>query len=210
MCPARDGVRLGFYAQGEGPHLLIAKHLIASAAKHMPDVSVFQLTDGATPCLAGAEAIRIAEPMPMGVRRLTHYTRLPGDWLFVDTDVLIYRDVREVFEKPFDVAIASRDGTYMEGTQYARLMPYNFGVVFSRCPKFWEALLPLLKRLPAEAQEWGGEQRLMCEMAKRSPFKVEILSSAYNFTPHKQDDDLSHVAIAHFKGLRKAWITTHL
>lgn len=202
-------MRIGFFAQGEGPHLHIAKHLIESARRLMPEVELYLLTDGQT-SIEGVEAIRIAEDMPMGVRRVQHYATLEGDWVFLDTDVVFKRDVRHVFQQAFDVAIASREGTYMHGTKYAEIMPYNFGVVFSRCPKFWETLLRHLKTLPPEFQEWGGEQRLMCEMVrtKGCPFDVRILSSAYNFTPHKEHDDMSHVFVAHYKGPRKAWITT--
>lgn len=202
-------MRIAFYAEGEGPHLDIAKHLIASAKQHMPGVQICLLTDEKTPALEGAEAIRIPGDMPMGVRRVMHYC-MPGEWLFLDTDVVFRKDVRDVFERDFDVALASRDGTYMEGSKYAELMPYNFGVVFSRNPCFWQTVLPELKKLSPDFQRWGGEQMLTCVLAQTGKFKAEILPSAYNFTPEKQDDDLSHVAIAHYKGARKAWITTYL
>src|SRR6185369_4637862 len=104
----------------------MAKHLIASAKTHMPDVPVFHLTDGK--CPAVGEVIRIDGEMPMGVRRLSHYARLSGEWLVVDTDVVFREDVSQIFEKPFDVALCSRKGTYMDGTRYATRMPYSFGV----------------------------------------------------------------------------------
>jgi hypothetical protein len=200
-------VKIGFFAQGEGPHLDIAKHLIASAQAVMPDVELFQLTDEKTPPLA--EAIRLAGDMPMGIRRLKHYAALTGDWCFVDTDVVFRKDIRDVFEKSFDVALASRDGTYMAGTEYAKAMPYNFGVVFSRSPRFWRVALAGLKTLPAKMQEWEGEQFVTCELAKRNDFNVRILPCTYNFTPHQKADDMTAVHIAHYKGPRKAWITMH-
>ncbi len=203
-------MRIGFFVTGEGPHLEIAKHLISSAHKVMPDVPIFQLTDTETPILRGAEGIRVGGEMPMGVRRLTHYTRLNGDWLFLDTDVLFKRDVRSVFDKPFDVAVVSREGTYMHGTEYAKAMPYNFGVMFSRSPKFWQVVLKGLQTLPPQMREWEGEQMVTCALAQRPDFKVEVLPSAYNFTPGRREDDVSHVSILHLKGPRKAWITTYL
>lgn len=184
-----------------------AQTLIASVAKAMPDVEVFQLTDGNCPQVC--KVIRIRGDMPMGVRRLKHYANLEGDWLFLDTDILVKKDVRHVFERKFDVALASRAGTFMEGTEYAKAMPYNFGVVFSRSPEFWRMGLGLLQSLPKKYQEWEGEQRVTCEMAshKRSPFKVEILDSSYNYTPQAKDEDLSEKHILHLKGPRKAWIS---
>ena len=202
---SRQRMRLGFFVQGE-QHLPLAQSLIASAKKAMPDVEVFQLTDGK--CPAVTEAIRIPGEMPMGVRRVKHYANLQGDWLFLDTDILIRKDVRDVFDKPFDVAVASRTGTIWENCDYAAVMPYNFGVVFSRNPKFWQAHLAMLQTLPKKLQEWEGEQLVLCALAKRprSPYKVEVLPSSYNWTPAKKQDDISHAHILHLKGPRKAWL----
>lgn len=175
----------------------------------MPDVELALLTDDKTPAFDGIEAIRIGGDVPMGVRRMMHYA-MPGEWLFLDTDVVFRKDVRHVFDKPFDVAVATRDGTYMQGTQYAELMPYNTGVVFSRNPEFWKKLVPELRKLSPDYQRWGGEQMLIGMLVKAGIFQTEILPSAYNFTPEKRDEDVSHAAILHLKGPRKAWITTYL
>jgi hypothetical protein len=205
-------MKIGFYAEGEGAHLEIARHLIDSAHEVMPDVEVFQLTDGVTREIEGCTAIRIPERMPMGVRRLTHYSRLPGEWCFVDSDVVFRKDVREVFDRPFDWAIASRVGTYMENSEYGRLYPFNFGVVFSKTPEVWKMLVGMLLDMPREKQHWGGEQELVNGLAhiggEGSAYGLEVLPARYNFTPKKQTDDLSDVAILHLKGPRKAWITT--
>ena len=204
-------MRVGYFATGVGPHLDIAKHLIASCQKHMPGVEICQLTDLTTPCLPGAKAIRSAGKVPMGIRRIKHYSKCEGDWLFLDTDVVFLKDVREVFDRVFDVALCDRVGTYMEGTQYAQQQPYNFGVVFSRCPKYWEYLLPHMKKLSPELQRWGGEQILTCELANQalSEFSVCILPSKYNFTPEKRGEDVSHASIIHGKGARKAWLADY-
>ncbi len=200
------GMKIGFYAQGVGEHLEIAKHLIASAKRVMPDVPVFQLTDMDTPALC--PAIRLPENIPMGVRRLQHYATLRGDWCFVDSDVIFQRDVRSVFDDGFDVAVVSRIGTYMENSVYTKTFPYNFGVVFSRCQEFWASCLPILQKMTPALQEWEGEQRAMCEIAASGPFKIEVLPSEYNFTPKTREEDFSDKAIIHYKGMRKAWITT--
>lgn len=195
-------MQIGFFVESKG--LDFAKLLVESARKTMPDVSVFQLTNGE--CEAVAEPIRIPGKMPMGIRRLTHYSRLEGDWVFVDSDVLFLKDVRHVFDRKFDVAMADRKGTIWEKSEYAKVMPHNFGVVFSRSPKFWRVALEYLKRLPPDLQEWEGEQLVANRMAEHPGFKFEVLPSSYNFTPGKETDDMSKVHIAHYKGRRKAWI----
>ena len=197
-------MKIGFFCQRESDFPLV-EYLVASANKVMPGVPVYHLTNGT--CKAFGEAIRISGDMPMGVRRLTHYSRLEGDWVLVDTDVTFRKDVRSVFDRPFDVALASRVGTIWDGSEYAKQMPHNFGVVFSKGPKFWLKALDLLKMLPPRFQEWEGEQRVTCLLADHPDFAVEILPSSYNFTPAEKGDDMSHVHIAHWKGPRKAWIS---
>jgi hypothetical protein len=198
-------VKVGFFLQG--PHLMpLAESLVWSIRKAMPDVHIAHLTDGECPPLPGTETIRIPEDMPMGVRRVTHYTRLEGDWCFCGVDVLFRKDVRSVFEKPFDVALASRKGTVWERSPYSVLQPYNFDILFSRSPKFWEAALKMMKQLPLELQDNGAEQLITNLLAVSDLFDVEIISSAYNFTPKNLTDDVGDVSILHLKGGRKAWI----
>lgn len=196
-------MRVGFFLESAGFDM--AKYLIASVNKVMPGVPVVQLTNGDAKVVDGAQVLRIPGPMPMGVRRITHYTQLEGDWCLVDSDVVFREDVRHVFDKPFDVALASREGTIWAGSEYAKVFPYNFGVVFSRNPKFWQTALRGLKSLPPKMQEWEGEQFVTGQLALRKDFDVHILPCAYNYTPATKDEDLSNVKVLHLKGPRKAW-----
>jgi hypothetical protein len=172
----------------------------------MPDVSVHMLTDGDTPALEGCEVIRIAEPMPMAVRRVTHHSRLEGNWLFIDTDCVIRRDVRSVFADDFKVAVTDRKGSIWAKGWYADLMPYNMGVTFSRSPMFWRIVLEKLKKMGDELQKWEGDQLLVCGLIKAG-FPAKVLPGfIYNYTPVNRGDSIEHAAIVHFKGARKAWI----
>jgi hypothetical protein len=172
----------------------------------MPDVPVHMLTDGATEALEGCEVIRIPEPMPMAVRRITHHSRLAGEWLFVDTDCVVRKDVRPVLEEDFEIAVTDRKGSMWEKSPYGMVMPYNMGVTFSRSPEFWQTALKYLKTLPTKFQEWEGDQRVVCEMVSAG-FPARVLPGmVYNFTPEKRHDRIDHAAIVHFKGHRKLWI----
>lgn len=184
----------------------MARYFVASVRRAMPDVHIAQLTDATCEALPDIEVIRIPEPMPMGIRRVLHYSQLEGDWCLCGVDVLFRKDVREVFDKPFDVALATRDGTYMQNAQYTEYMPHNFDVVFSRSPTYWEGVLSVMRTMSPEAQEWGAEQLVTCAFAKTDYFRVEIIPSTYNFTPKRETDDVSHVSVLHLKGPRKKWI----
>lgn len=198
-------MKLGFFLQGPD-YIPLAEYLVASVRKVMPEVPIAQLTDGLCPALPDVEVIRIPEEMPMGVRRVTHYSRLEGDWCFCGVDVLFRKDVQGVFDKPFDVAMASRDGTYLQNAKYTQHMPYNFDVLFSRCPAFWRFALEIMATMTPEAQEWGAEQLVAGAIAKAGCFDFRVLPSSYNFTPKRETDDVSHVSVLHLKGSRKAWI----
>ena len=198
-------MQVGFFCQ-RATDLPMAKLLVESVKRVMPGVSVYHLTDGKCPSPSFATSLRIEEDMPMGVRRLTHYARQRGDWVFVDTDVVFNKGVEDVFSKPFDIAMADRKGTLWENSDYARVMPHNFGVVFSRNFQFWVQALRYLKTMPANFQEWEGEQLVTNELARTGPFQFEVLPSSYNFTPATKDEDVSDKHVLHYKGNRKAWI----
>lgn len=198
-------MRIGVYCLTEGKHWDIGKLCVESARRAMPDVEVYHLTDMACPELA--EPIRIPKNDPMGVHRIKHYCQLEGDWLFCDSDVLFRADVREVFNEPFDVAMASREGDPVAKTNYGALMPYNFGVVFSRSTAFWRKALEGLVSMVPENQEWGGEQFVAGKLMDSGIFKTRVLPRKYNHTPQGPGEDLSGVSILHMKGHRKAWVS---
>lgn len=206
-------MRVGFYysytVPGSERHLHIARHLIESVRDVMPGVEIIQLTDDKSDAAPGVDdVLRVVGDMPMGVRRVTAQSRCSGDWLFVDSDVVIQKDVRDVFKWAFDVAVTDRKGTEMEGTPYEKAMPYNNGVVFSRSPSFWGDVRSTLLTLPERLQEWEGEQRVLCRVADSGGFNVKVLPGlAYNYPPRKPGEDVSHASILHFKGeTRKAWL----
>jgi hypothetical protein len=197
-------LQIGFYLDNKlEKYGELAERLVASANKTMPGVPVFHLTNGECPEISGARAIRIPGQIPMGIRRVMHYAAMDGEWCFVDCDVLFLKDVRGVFEKPFDIAMADRRGTFLEGSEYERVMPYNFGVIFSRSRDFWNRVLDVLRLLPPEHQEWYGEQCATCQMLETASFHV--LSSRFNYTPESKLDPLKDISILHLKGKRKTW-----
>jgi len=208
-------LKIGFFAQKTNEaslvHFEMAQGLMDSARKAMPGVHLAHLTDGDSPAVKGADqVIRIAEKMPMAVRRMTHNSRLRGDWLLVDTDIIIKGDVREVFKQPFDIALTDREGTITYEHKYAQAMPYNLGVVFSRCPAFWLQVLKYLVKAPERYQQWEGDQQVVCQMVKmgldkQAGFEVKILPGRqYNYPPKHRDD--TEAKILHYKGARKQYL----
>lgn len=192
-------------------HLIMAALMLDSIRQSMPGVEVYHLTDGSCPKLAGSNgAKRIAGDMPMAIRRMQHHAGCEGEWLFIDSDVIVQKDVRSVFKEKFDIALTDRDGTITNEAKYAAVMPYNIGVVFSRSKEFWRAVIGHLLTLPAQYQEWEGDQRVVCEMVRQGGqgFDVKIIPGLlYNYPPRAADDPrMQDAAICHWKGNRKKWL----
>lgn len=202
-------MKVGFYCQSE-PHLDFARLMLESVRKSMPGVPVHHFTDGVCPGLAGVDKVdRITDAVPMAIRRMMHHAACRGEWLFIDSDIIVQKDVSDVFNDPFDVALTDREGTITNEAAYAAVMPYNIGVTFSRNPEFWLLVIQYMKTLKMNFQEWEGDQRIICEMVKQKahPFNVKILPGAkYNYPPKSDKDDLSSPSIVHWKGNRKKWM----
>lgn len=209
-------MRVGFFYQNNGAVsngiAEVARHMIRSIHDSMPGVEVWQLSDGDTELLDGVTGVkRLPDPMPMAVRRVALHSQCDGDWLFIDTDVVVRKDVRDVFKEAFDVAITDRSGTITYESAYAKVMPYNIGVVFSRSPAFWQAVHDYLVQYPIHMQHWEGDQRVVAGiMAHRNRlgFNVKILPGLkFNYPPQSADDPrIQEASIVHFKGSRKKYL----
>lgn len=201
-------MRLAFVANHER-YFGMADLMIESARKAMPGIYVVHLTDheGAKHPKAD-EVFRAPEGMEFGRIRSYHHAHLHGEWLFPDVDIIFRGDVWHVFEdKSFDVAATSRAGTKWEDTRYALVMPINNGIVWSRSNDFWKDLIPGFDDAPPPYVSWW-EQVLFNNLVQTGRYKTKILPSAYNFTPTKKDDDISHALVVHYKGNRKTWMGT--
>jgi hypothetical protein len=153
------------------------------------------------------DVIRKERDCPMAVFRMRHH-QSKGEWLFIDVDVLVTKDISSMFYESFDIAIASRtqgDGSEHEG--FAE-MPHNMGVTFSRCPAFWREVENELLTYDPKLQEWMGDQLAVCRLIKKNIFRVKIVpGEEYNFPPNSPLAPLA--SITHYKGRRKKWMVDH-
>lgn len=209
-------IEVGLFLQGDPRGSLtdyfdMAALSVASVRKHMPHAHVFHFTDAKTPGIEGVDqVIRIEQDMPMAVRRMQHNANARGKWLFMDVDIIVQRDVSDVFDEPFDVALTDREGTVTYEGAYAERMPFNLGVSFSRSPAFWQLVLRYMRNMPLKLQNWTGDQLCICDMIRAgltSGFNIKTLPGLnYNYPP-KHAGDGEHAALCHYKGpVRKLWI----
>jgi hypothetical protein len=159
--------------------------------------------------------VRRLPAAPMAQLRPLHQSRVEGEWLFLDTDVIVRRDVGCVFAEAFDIALADRNWTHMEPTPgLTRKMPYNAGVAFSRCPDFWRYVHEAVMARPKWATSFMGDQMAIAHVLRAHPvsFDLEVLPGmVYNYPPNARDDrGIYDAAIVHFKGSRKVWMRAGL
>lgn len=190
-------MKVGFFhidRPGNEHHVRLAELMVASIRRWMPGVEIVQLTDAILPLALGC---------------LEAYARCDGEWLFLDTDVIVQRDVRHIFDRPFDIAVAEREGTLLDkevGKKFMARMPFNKGAVFSRSPAFWRAAAVRLRAMKPARQEWMGDQQAMNDVIASGAYHIEVLPARYNYPPKHEHEDVTSQAILHFKGKRKAWM----
>ena len=162
---------------------------------------VVQMSDAKTPAAPGVDRVqRLAHRSPLMVYRFEHILALPDadhrELLILDSDVLVKRDVRDVFEQDFEVALTAR----------AHALRYNTGVMFSKGREFWRACLDRTYDFTPDYKEWWGDQFAVRDVAQTGLYKVrELPCSEYNWSP-KHEGDTSDAYIWHYKGQRKDWM----
>lgn len=208
-------MNIGFFTvyRRDPIHLLHAEALVRACHQHMPGQPTIQLTDETTPEVPGVSAVRRLPHGPMLERRLEHYATAEGNWLLLDTDTTVLRDVADVFDGPaFDVALSDRNWPHLtQGDPVMHTMPFNTGVVFSRTAAFWRDVLAVWRAYDSNARGWLSEQRAVYDVVRTGHYRVKILPGmVYNYPPRSPDDAMRGVCIAHFKGPRKEWLSDRI
>ena len=194
-----------------------ARGLVKSAHRWMPSVPVVHFTDLESRAIKGVQAVRRKPSEPMALLRMRHHAGVRGNWLFVDTDVIFQRNVQDVFEEAtWDIAITTRTWPHVKASiGFTERMPFNTGVMFSRCPRFWADIYTRLRSYPKDKQQWMGDQEAICELVddpddSRRYQIVQLKGHRYNYPPLVKDPDArtpeqleADAAIVHYKGERR-------
>lgn len=207
--PEQPYVKVTFLHVGED--LTLPTLMVESVLKAMQGVEIIQLTDMVTPQIKGVRGV-IRKPYDGNLMtfRMQHLAELEGAWITLDTDVLVLKDLREVFNKgyAFDVALTRRYGKILDGDgiDIVAYMPYNTGVMFSNNRSFWKDAYKALLRMPESAHKWWGDQLSVRLAAESGKFNVlELDCDTYNYTP-KDEQERKDCFVLHFKGKRKDWM----
>lgn len=205
-----------FVETGDEAGRLCAEGMVRSVQRSMPGVSVCQFTDETTRRVDGVDDLRRLPMEPMGLLRFRHQASVTGDWLFLDTDVIVQQDVRRVFHQSFHVAIPTRNWKHLRRAEgFTERMPFNAGVVFSRSQGFWQEALSRLEASDTQDREFMGHQQVICDLIDTGRYQVLcVKGSKYNCPPYvpggKEGGNkklgaqmVREAAIVHYKGAHR-------
>lgn len=205
-------ITLAFVHVGEDGFL--PRVMVASARRAMPDARIVHLADEVTPPVAGVdEVLRLPyDGMYLMTFRLAHFAQLqPCQAVFLDTDVIVQRDLSLLFQSNFDVALTKREniGLDPQGVDVAAAMPYNTGVMLSKPSgwDFWRNAWKCCETFPDEVRRWWGDQFAIKAVAEIAPLAIlELPCDIYNYSPGLETENVSDRFVVHYKGERKPWM----
>jgi hypothetical protein len=190
----------------------LAELMIASVRRHMPEVEIWQLTDD-----RGTEALPVdrVERKPFIYKDwvpwlMEFVSGVPGNVLFLDSDIIVQRDLRPMFLADADVVVTTRGPK----TVNDRFMPFLLGVVASKKPTFW---LDMRDRVLAMKNSddrgwWGGQLALydawMDQQNGNLAWKMAAVPcDPHNYVPKDANDAPADKWVLHYKGKkRKQWM----
>lgn len=189
----------------------IAEIMIASVRRSMPGVKVVQMADLTTPALAVDEVVRKPFSHMFWVPWLMEFvSELPGEVLFLDSDIVVQRDLSPLFNTGADLVITTRGPKVFDGRQ----MPFLLGVTASRTPEIWLELRDRVLAMPEEKDRgwWGSQVAIfdmwMDEQDGRGKWKIAVVDcDPHNYVPKDENDAPADKWVLHYKGKkRKPWM----
>lgn len=205
------GMKLAYFCC-HPEHLKLGALSVASVKKHMPHIEIVHLTDEHTHALAGADTVfRFDTTGNYWKRYWTAAAALDGDILLVGTDTIFRRDISEVFEQSFDVALP-----HIADKKWR----YDAGTIFSRSPAFFKKMAESkLSEISNDELFGEGVTRFLAEFHRHCIFGrfpatglagelIEIPGKIYSYVPKAADDPgIQSCAIVHYRGPRKKWMS---
>lgn len=178
----------------------LAEMMVNSVTRCMPYAKVIQQTDEKTPQLPFVDEVwRKTRTGDFIEHRFGMLSELKEECLSLDYDVIVQADLSHVFNDDWDVCLTDAGGE-SDPTRF------NSGVMFLRPSGngFWREVVEEYQKYK---DGWMGGQVAVAKVVKKTSYRVKRLDrSEYNYTPHKQSEDVSKRLVVHYKGLRKQWM----
>jgi len=198
--------RFAIFTAQEGPEL--GNMCVASVRHHHPDAEIVHISDRYSPALEGVDAVwrrpwdrHLNEPI-MGFRLRCLEELLDDEpTVLLDSDVLVHRNVDSVFALDFDVALTRR----RKGKEH---IPFNAGVMFSRCAAFFDELAK--ESMAFDHRDFMVIEHTLPRMVATGHWSIlELPDSEWNCSEVSERGFPEEARIVHYKGLRKSCMPDH-
>lgn len=193
-------VKIAFYLD-TASLVPLAEKAITAARLAMPQAEIWHLTTQDGPTLSADQCLRMDVAGEFAYRQAVISAEMSGDVLFLDVDVMAREDVSDVFAADFDVCVTTDMRPGAEGIKY------NGGVIFSRCPAYWQAIAEACKGMDfyKTTGDWEPIERARGAVADSGRFRLKVLPGEdYNYIPANPEDVQGK--LIHYRGKRKAWL----
>ena len=169
---------------------------------------IVHLTDMTTESFWFADEVQRIDEQDIPMAKYRHLSTIKGDVLSLDYDIVVQKDISDVFNRPFDIALTKRKAKKDFNEMLYLGSPHNTGVVWTRNNEFWKICAERYKLFPKEQQWMIGQINITeCAHIYRKKFKIiELPAFLYNYSPDTKEEDVSKKYVVHYKGTRKYWM----
>lgn len=193
---------------------ILPRIMTRSIRRAMPHAHIVHLTDEHTERIAESdEVVRLPyDGVHLMTYRLAHLAHFPPhDVVFLDTDCVVQHDLAPLFDATFDIGLTRREHAIVDpaGRDAASAMPYNTGVMLGKASgrDFWLNARNYCEGLSEGERRWWGDQLAVKAVAAVAPLRIlELPCERYNYSPAREDEDVTEKYVVHYKGARKPWM----
>jgi hypothetical protein len=164
----------------------VALVMIESVRKHMPGVTITQLTDNKSRRVYGVDEVRRVEAVSYPYLLYKHMAELPTPFIRVDYDMIFQGDITHILDDDIDFAMNLHGDPKVLGSRWGKTYPYARHLESGR--DGWLGLIPSIN------------EALVNYRVKALPGEI------YNYTPIDRNDRPKDALVIHYKGNRKHWM----
>lgn len=192
-----------------GPDISCAQMMVESCKRF--GYEVWQLSDDIAPRIPGVDVL---ERKPKDCGRMMYRARrlaeLDGEYVLMDTDMIVAQDISDGMNGDHDVALSWRAKNNVVTKRGPVHMPYNGGLIFVRNNGFMRDCLAEMETMDDYFQDWYGDQVALRDVASDGKYKIrELKDGKWNYVPETPGDFDRNVKVFHFKGLRKSMMADY-
>jgi hypothetical protein len=183
----------------------VALVMIESVRKHMPGVTITQLTDNKSRRVYGVDEVRRVEAVSYPYLLYKHMAELPTPFIRVDYDMIFQGDITHILDDDIDFAMNLHGDPKVLGSKWGKTYPYAACIWGAKHKSNELAEDFRARHLESGRDGWLGLIPSINEALAN--YRVKALpGEIYNYTPIDRHDRPKDALVIHYKGNRKHWM----